>query len=82
MRQLIITTPAQLGEIMRGRRKSRKLSQQQIATKLGISQGRLSTLEGNPASMTLDRLITLANMLGLELVLRDKSDTPTSPSEW
>ncbi len=82
MRQLIITSPKQVGEILRGRRKSRHVSQQQIAAKLSISQGRLSTLEGDPAGLTLDRLIALANMLDLELVLRDKSDAGPSPSEW
>jgi HTH-type transcriptional regulator/antitoxin HipB len=82
MRQLIITTPRQLGEIVRGRRKSRRISQQEMAAKLSISQGRMSTLEGNPAGLTLDRLIMLASLLGLELVVRDKSDTPSYPSEW
>jgi len=82
MRQLVITTPQQVGEILRGRRKARHISQQQIAAKLGISQGRLSALEASPASMPLDRLITLASMLGFELVLQETSDTPTSSSEW
>lgn len=82
MRQLVITTPQQVGEILRGRRKARHLSQQQVAARLGISQGRLSTLETNPASMPLERLIVVASMLGLELVLQEKSDTPTSSSEW
>ena len=82
MRQLVITTPQQVGEILRGRRKARRISQQHIAAKLGISQGRLSTLEANPSSMPLDRLIMVASMLGLELVLQEKSDAPTSSSEW
>jgi len=82
MRQLVITTPQQVGEILRGRRKARRISQQHVAAKLGISQGRLSSLEANPASMPLDRLIMVASMLGLELVLQEKSDAPTSSSEW
>jgi len=82
MRQLVITSPQQVGEILRGRRKARHISQQQIAARLGISQGRLSTLEANPATMSLERLITVASMLGLELVLQERSDAPTSSSEW
>ncbi len=81
MRQLI-TTPSQVGEILRGRRKARRLSQQDLAARLGISQSRLSTLEDNPAGLTLDRLILLAKLLGLELVLQDKSDPPSSKEEW
>ena len=81
MRKLI-STPGQLGEIIRGRRKARKVSQQDLATKLHISQNRLSVLEGNPAGLRLDRLITLANLLGFELVLQDKVNEPNYKREW
>jgi HTH-type transcriptional regulator/antitoxin HipB len=81
MRQLI-TTPSQVGEILRGRRKARRVPQQSLAAKLGISQSRLSTLEQSPAGLTLDRLIVLAKLLGLELVLQDKSDKSGTEPEW
>jgi len=45
MRQLI-TTPSQASEILRGPRKTRRASQHELATTLGISQSRLSILEG------------------------------------
>ncbi len=79
MRQLI-TSPSQVGEIFRGRRKARCLTQSALAAKLGISQSRLSTLEADPSSLTLDRLLVLVNALGLELILQDKSDAPKT--EW
>lgn len=78
--QQLITTPTQVGAILRSRRKSRKKPQGELAVKLGISQGRLSTLEASPDKLTLDRLLALANLLGLELVLRDKEALP--PTEW
>ncbi len=81
MRQLI-TTPAQVGEILRGRRKARGVAQQALATKLGISQSRLSTLEAQPGDMNLERLLSLAKLLGLELVLQDKSEPKRTKSEW
>jgi HTH-type transcriptional regulator/antitoxin HipB len=81
MRQLI-TAPSQVGEILRGRRKARQLPQQDLATKLGISQSRLSTLESDPSGLTLDRLITLANLLGLELVLQEKEEARGPKAEW
>lgn len=81
MRQLI-TTPGQVGEILRGRRKARRVPQQELATKLGISQSRLSTLEAEPAGLTLDRLVLLAKLLGLEIVLQDKADKPATKTEW
>jgi HTH-type transcriptional regulator/antitoxin HipB len=81
MRQLI-TTPGQVGEILRGRRKARHVPQQELANKLGISQSRLSTLEADPAGLTLDRLIVFAKLLGLELVLEDSSDVDGKKAEW
>jgi HTH-type transcriptional regulator/antitoxin HipB len=81
MRQ-IITTPAQVGEILRRRRKSRGMPQRELASKLGLSQNRLSAIEADPASLTLARLIAAANLLGLEVVLQDKGDVPSPPSEW
>lgn len=81
MRQLL-TTPGQAGEILRAQRKSRKLGQQELATKLGISQSRLSSLETDPAGLTLERFLALAHLLGLELVLQEKERARGSKAEW
>ena len=78
----LITAPSQVGEILRARRKKLRISQSELAEKLGVSQSRLSTLEGDPAGMTLDRLLNLAKLLGLELVLKDKAATENRKSEW
>jgi HTH-type transcriptional regulator / antitoxin HipB len=81
MRQ-ILPTSGQVGEILRARRKARRLSQQALAAKLDISQERLSRLETDPGALTLDRLLALANLLGLELVVRDRAKTQSSNVEW
>jgi HTH-type transcriptional regulator/antitoxin HipB len=81
MRQLITNT-AQVGEIIRGRRRAQRLSQHELATKVGITQSRLSVLEADPGSLSLERLILLANLLGLELVIQNKTDAPKSKAEW
>jgi HTH-type transcriptional regulator/antitoxin HipB len=81
MRQLV-TNPNQLGEILRGRRKARKIPQQALAAKLGISQSRLSTLETDTAPLTLDRLLLVTKLLGLELVLQDKPENAVKKAEW
>jgi HTH-type transcriptional regulator / antitoxin HipB len=77
-----ITNPSQVAEILRGRRKARHLSQHELATKLGLSQARLSVLEGDASSLSLDRLLLLAKLLGLELVIQDKADEPKSKAQW
>ena len=81
MRQLL-NTPGQVGEILRERRKSRRVPQEELAAKLSISQSRLSTLESNPAGLTLDRLLLLTKLLGFELVLQDKSESPKRKDDW
>jgi HTH-type transcriptional regulator/antitoxin HipB len=81
----IITNPGQVAEILRGRRKARRIPQQQLADKLGLSQSRLSALEAGTSALTVERLITLANVLGLQLVLQDKADKPDKPvsrADW
>jgi HTH-type transcriptional regulator/antitoxin HipB len=76
-----LTTEKQLGELLRQRRKARGLSQQQVAGKLGVTQARLSELESGRAHITLDRLIALAQLLDLEVLLRDRS-TEAPAAEW
>lgn len=76
-----LATPQQAGKILASRRKWLGLSQTAAASGLGISQNRLSELEANPERLTLDRLISLAGLLGLEVVLREKTPSPDT-SEW
>ena len=68
-----VTTPVQVADILRQRRRSKGLSQTDLAFKLGLSQARVSAIESKPASLTLERLIALASLLDLEVVLRDRS---------
>ncbi|MDO9600488.1 MAG: XRE family transcriptional regulator [Azoarcus sp.] len=78
----LLTTPLQVGQALTSRRKALKLSQATAAQRLGISQPRFSELELHPDRMTLDRLLVLANMLNLELVLREKDSSSAPKSEW
>ncbi len=70
-----IRTPTELGDLLRRRRKALGGTQVEVAARLGISQGRYSTLENDPASMPLTRLLQLTKLLGLELVLRDAPES-------
>ncbi len=79
----LVTTPAQLGEVLRGRRKARGMSQAELAAKLNVSQSRLSTLESDPAGLTVERLLALAGVLGLEIVIQDRAaPTERRKPEW
>lgn len=81
MKQIIYTAD-QMGHVLASRRKTLKLSQKAVADKLGIVQSRLSVLEEDPSRLTLDRLIALANLFGLEISLQLKSADPKPQSEW
>ncbi len=82
MRQ-ILNHSAQLGQILASRRKALKLSQHTLASKLTISQNRLSEIETNPGTLTVERMLDLCNLLGLELVIQNRPTTQrSSKTEW
>ncbi len=79
----ILTQSTQLGQILSGRRRAAKLSQSALAAKLGISQNRLSEIETDSGKLTVERLLELANLLGLELVVQNREPLSCSTqAEW
>lgn len=82
----ILSVPSQLGLVLKAERKSAKLSQKQLAAKLGLSQNRLSELETDPGSMRVDQLLAFLHALGLELQVQARGSVgqqPTPPGvEW
>lgn len=78
----ILSTSDQLGYQLVARRKALGLTQQEVASRLGISQNRLSELESQPSQLTVERLLALAGILGLELAVQQRSQAPLSTSEW
>jgi HTH-type transcriptional regulator / antitoxin HipB len=79
MKPLINTR--QIGATLAARRKELGLSQTEVASRLGLSQNRLSELESRPETMTTEQLLALANVLGLELTLAVRTSSP-SKAEW
>jgi HTH-type transcriptional regulator/antitoxin HipB len=76
-----IITANQLGQLLQGARKNRKLSQAQLATRLGLSQNRLSELERNAGSLSVDQLLAICGQLGLQLsVQRREEANATAPT--
>ncbi|MEO8062381.1 MAG: helix-turn-helix domain-containing protein [Pseudomonadota bacterium] len=77
-----ITTPTQLGAILTGRRKQLDLTQSTVAKRLGVGQNRLSQLEAKPETMTVEQLLALLNMLGLEMRVVERTAPGKSKVEW
>lgn len=66
----------QIGKIVAARRRAVKISQQALAEKLGISQNYLSEIESGTKKLSAQRLLEIANVLGLELVIQSKQRLP------
>ena len=78
----VIQAPSQLGVLLRGARRKRGMSQQELALKAGgTSQNRLSELELQPGRFTVERLLLILAALDLELVVRPR-ESSTRPAEW
>ena len=73
MRSTPILLAAQLGDILRNARLSHGLTQTDIARELGISTQAVSKLENNAARASFERIHRLCQVLGLELLLQEKS---------
>lgn len=59
----------QLGQILRAARKHAKLTQAVVATRLNLSQNRVSYLELHPEELSFKQLLAWCAALGLELKL-------------
>lgn len=74
----LISIADQLAPQLRSMRKVRRLSQTDLALKLGVSQSRIAAIERNPATVSAGQLLDLLKVLGVDLVLRD-THAPVGP---
>jgi HTH-type transcriptional regulator / antitoxin HipB len=81
-----IATASQLGTLLQSARKSRKLTQAQLAARLGLSQTRVSELELAPGTLSVDQLLALCAQLGLQLSVQSRDDSlpasSTPATDW
>jgi HTH-type transcriptional regulator / antitoxin HipB len=64
-----IVTAQQLAAHLRALRKTRNLTQAELAQRLGLTQSRLGKIERHPESVSLEQLIKTLNLLGARLVI-------------
>ena len=79
-----LATAPQLGQLLKSARKRSKLTQAAVASRVGLSQNRVSYLELHPDEISVKQLLAWAATVGLELQLgdRDLSATATPEAEW
>jgi HTH-type transcriptional regulator/antitoxin HipB len=70
----------QLGLLLQSARKAAHCTQARLACQLGLSQSRLSKIEQNPGSATVQQLLALCGVLGIELMMQSKS-RPSAPGD-
>ncbi|HBT32683.1 MAG TPA: XRE family transcriptional regulator [Pusillimonas sp.] len=78
MADFTIRTAEQLPVLLQAFRKQAGLTQSAVAMRLGVTQQTLSALERNAEKVSADRLLALLSILGVELVLRQGNEAPTS----
>lgn len=73
MDTLLVQSPAQLSAHLKSLRKTRRLTQAQLAKRLGIGQPRLADIEKHPEAVSSAQLLDLLAALGVDVLLRLKS---------
>ena len=68
-----IKTLSQLPLVLKGFRKEKGLTQEEMAERLGITQQSYAYFEANPATATLERLFMVLRMLDVEISLGQTS---------
>lgn len=63
----------QLKSVLKGFRKSKGLSQSDVAQKLGITQQAYQLIESNPEKVSVERLFKVLTILGVVIQLSEKT---------
>jgi HTH-type transcriptional regulator / antitoxin HipB len=86
MDALLLQSPAQLSAHLKSLRKTRGLTQAQLAKRLGIRQSRLADIDNQPETVSSAQLLDLLAALGVEVLLRlkplDESRTRAPRGDW
>lgn len=62
---------SQLQQLLKSLRKSRQMTQAQLARHLGVVQSRVADIEREPGSVSVEQLMNVLAMLGAQLVVRE-----------
>lgn len=79
-----LVTVGQLGSMLLAARKAQGLTQSALASRIGLSQSRVSHLELNAHELSVEQLLAWCAALGLELAVgaRGKAAVSTTTTDW
>ena len=72
----MIALPAQLRSYLQGLRKTAGWSQNELGTRVGLSQRSIAKIEAHPEKVSFDRIHELLSVLGADLVVRTREPRP------
>lgn len=79
----LLLTALQLGQHLKAARKRRQLTQTDVASRLGLSQNRISHLERHPEEMSFKQLLSWCSIAGLELRIGERAPADgVTTEEW
>ena len=78
MDEFTVRTTEQLPQLLKAFRKNAKLTQADVALRLGVTQQTVSAMERNAETVSTERLMKLMAILGVDLVLRARQSTSES----
>lgn len=73
-----LLTSGQLGSVLQATRKAQGLTQSALASRIGLSQSRVSHLELNAHELSVEQLLAWCAALGLELAVGARGQTAVS----
>lgn len=68
-----VKTPTQLGQVLKGIRRHKRILQRDAGRRVGFGQSAVSEFEADPGRASVERLFRLLSALGVDLILRDRS---------
>ncbi|WAC73164.1 helix-turn-helix domain-containing protein [Roseateles sp. SL47] len=71
-----VALSSQIKQYLRSLRKSRGLTQSDLARRLGVGQSRVADIEANPGAVSVDQLLQILAVLNAQLVVRDAHTLP------
>ena len=69
---------SQLKQLLKSLRKSRQLTQAELARRLGVVQSRIADIERDPGAVSVEQLLQVLAMLGAQVVVRQTDLGPSA----
>jgi HTH-type transcriptional regulator/antitoxin HipB len=69
---------SQLQQLLKSLRKSRQMTQAELARRLGVVQSRIADIERDPGAVSVEQLLQVLAMLGAQVVVRQSAAGPSA----